>query len=63
MSACCEKFDPSIIGNKYRILGTLNKVDWKQHNKNTTNMDVLDKVFLFKDFKDFEVVPGGWRKD
>ena len=64
MSACSEKLDPSVIGNKYVVFGTFDKSDWKQCNKKTTYPEeTIDKVYVFKDVKQFEIVQGGWVKD
>jgi hypothetical protein len=64
ISSCCEKIDPSMIGNKYLVFGTLNKADWKQYSQKTSYpQETLDKVYVFKDVLKFEVVGGGWYKD
>jgi hypothetical protein len=63
MATCFEKLDPSIIGNKYLVIGTLDKEDWKQYSKKQTYPeDTIEKVYIFKDVKQFEIVQGGWRK-
>ena len=64
MSACCEKLDPAIIGNDYVVVGTFDKSDWRQYSKKTTYPEeTVDKVYIFKDVKHFEIIQGGWRKD
>ena len=64
MSVSCKKIDPSIVGNKYVVFGTLDKADWKQHNQKTTyRQEAFDKVYIFKDVLNFEIVRGGWYKD
>ena len=64
ISSCCEKIDPSMIGNKYLVFGTLNRSDWKQYSKKTTYpQETIDKVYIFKDVLNFEVVGRGWYKD
>ena len=64
MSVCCEKIDPSMIGNKYLVFGTLDKTDWKQYSQKTTYPEeTLEKVYVFKDVKHFELAQGGWTKD
>jgi hypothetical protein len=53
-----------MIGNKYVVIGTLDKADWDLYSKKTTYPEeALKKVFVFKDVKQFEIEPGGWRKD
>ena len=64
MSACCENLDPSLIGNNYLVVGTLDKADWRRFSKQTTYpKDTIEKVYIFKDVMQFEVVRGGWVKD
>jgi hypothetical protein len=64
MAACCEKLDPSIIGNEYVVFGTFDKIDWRQYSKQITYpQETLEKVYIFKDVKHFEVIQGGWVKD
>ena len=64
MSACSEELDPSIIGNKYVVFGTFDKSDWKQYRQKTTYpQETIDKVYVFKDVKQFEIAKGGWVKD
>jgi hypothetical protein len=64
MTVCCEKIDPSMIGNKYVVFGTFDKSDWRQLSQKTTYpAESLKKVYVFKDVKQFEVVRGGWMKE
>ena len=64
MATCCEKNNPSIVGNKYFVIGTLDKADWDLYSKKTTYPEeALEKVFVFKNIKHFEIEPGGWRKN
>jgi hypothetical protein len=62
ITVCCEKLNPSLIGNKYLVFGTVDRSDWKQNSKKTTYPEeTLDRMYVFKDVKQFEIVPGGWR--
>jgi hypothetical protein len=62
IAVCCEKLNPSLIGNKYLVFGTVDRSDWKQNSKKTTYPEeTLDRLYVFKDVKQFEIVPGGWR--
>lgn len=64
ISDCCEKLDPSLTGNKYLVFGTFDKSDWKRYSQMTSYpQETLDKVYVFKDVLNFEVVRGGWSKD
>ncbi len=61
MSCKFEKVNPTIVGNKYLVFGTLSRSDWQQHSKTPTGSSkAIDQVYVFKDVLDFEVVPGGW---
>lgn len=64
MATVIENIDPSIVGNEYLVIGTLDKTDWRQSSKQTTYpQETLEKVYIFKDVKHFELVSGGWSKD
>ena len=61
MSCQFEKVNPSIVGNKYLIFGTLGRSDWQQYSKTPLGSDkAIDQVYVFKDVLDFEMVGGGW---
>ncbi len=61
MSYRFEKVDPSIVGNKYFVFGTLSRSDWQHYSKTPTGSGIaIDQVSVFKDVLDFEMVPGGW---
>ena len=64
MCVCCENIDASLIGNKYVVFGTFDKSDWKQYSQKVAYpKDTIEKVYIFKDVKQFEVVRGGWVKN
>ena len=64
ISSYCKKIDPSLVGNKYIVFGTFNKADWKKYSQQTTYpQEAFDKVYVFKDVKQFEIFQGGWMKD
>ncbi len=64
ITAQYEKVNPSIIGNKYLVFGTLDRSDWrKYHNTPPPSNEVIEQVYIFKDVLNFEVVGGGWYKD
>lgn len=64
MAATCEQLDPSLIGNKYLVIGTFDKKDWRDYSKRTVYPDEsLEKVYIFKDVKHFELISGGWEKE
>jgi hypothetical protein len=64
MAAGIGNIAPSIIGNKYLVIGTLDKADWRQSSKQISYpADTLEKVYVFKDVKQFELIVGGWMKE
>jgi len=64
MVIACEKNELQIIGNDYVVVGTAEKADWREFSKTKpSNDEVLDKVYIFKDVKNFELSPGGWEKE
>lgn len=58
-----DTFNPEIVGNKYLVVGTLDRADWKRIDQN--KLPVRDSIEALHDFKDvvtFEPM-GGWRRD
>ena len=54
--------NPEIVGNKYLVVGTLDRVDWKRIEQN--KLPVQDTIEALHDFKEvviFEPV-GGWSR-
>jgi hypothetical protein len=59
-----EKVDPSVVGNKYFVFGTLDRNDWLKYRKKPTDPSkVMDHAYIFKDVLTFDIVPGGWYRD
>ena len=57
MAACFEKERPSIIGNDYLVIGTLDRSDWKELQAKPTAPGAMAKVHPFKDMLSFELMP------
>jgi hypothetical protein len=57
MTTCFEKHRPSIIGNDYLVIGTLDRSDWKESLANSVTSDLLENVHPFKDMLNFEPLP------
>jgi len=54
--------DPEIVGNKYVVIGTLDRADWKRIDQNNLPFqDTLEALHDFKDEVTFEPA-GGWRR-
>ena len=57
MTACLEKERPSIIGNDYLVIGSLDRPDWKESQAKPITSGVMEKVHPFKDLLNFEPMP------
>jgi hypothetical protein len=57
-----SRLAPEVIGNKYMVLGTVEKSIWKRGLKERGNQmnEVLKQTADFKKELDLEVAPGGW---
>ena len=61
MAATFETRAPKIVGNKYEVIGTMDRQDWREGAQAATPpADILDRVYLFEDVWHFDVIPGGW---
>ena len=57
MAVCFENKRPSIIGNDYLVIGTLNRSDWKESQEKPITSVVMEKMHPFKDMLNFEPMP------
>ena len=61
MTACFEYRNPEIIGNGYIVMGTLEKHDWRvRDSMNGDPEKTIERIHLFKDVWDFELIRQGW---
>jgi hypothetical protein len=61
MAAGFIQTNPKIIGNKYVVMGTVDKKDWKSGDKNLLSpSEMIGRIYVFKDVWDFEIIPAGW---
>jgi hypothetical protein len=59
-----SKSNPEILGNEYSIMGTLDRKDWKDgNNKSLSPAEIIERIYIFKDVWNFEVIPAGWYAD
>ncbi|VAW43159.1 hypothetical protein MNBD_CHLOROFLEXI01-1650 [hydrothermal vent metagenome] len=59
-----EQVDPSLIGNDYLIVGTVERKGWRESRKQTSNYDVIfDNMHDFKEVVVFESAHWGWVSD
>ena len=58
-----EEKDPSIIGNDYLVVGTVDRPVWRKYRDSSTEAgNVIDDIYVFKDVKNFELMPN-WSYD
>ncbi|MEH2109078.1 hypothetical protein [Nostoc sp.] len=61
MAATFVQINPQIVGNNYVVIGTVDKKDWKEGDKNLLSpSEMIGRVYIFKDVWNFEVIPAGW---
>ena len=59
-----EQFDPSLIGNDYLVVGTVERQGWRESIKQPGNYDVIfDNLHDFKKVVVFEPAHWGWGPD
>ncbi len=53
--------NPQIVGNDYLVIGTLDRQDWKQGSQGSlSSKEIIERMYVFKDKWNFEVIPAGW---
>uniref|UniRef100_A0A8J6ZX89 Uncharacterized protein n=1 Tax=Desmonostoc muscorum LEGE 12446 TaxID=1828758 RepID=A0A8J6ZX89_DESMC len=61
MTATFVQTNPQILGNNYVVMGTVDKKDWKEGDKNLLSpSEMIGRIYVFKDVWNFEVIPAGW---
>jgi hypothetical protein len=52
---------PQLVGNDYLVFGTLDRKDWMDGQKlEMSPLELMNRVYVFRDTWTFEIVPGGW---
>jgi hypothetical protein len=53
---------PDLVGNKYLVMGTLDRADWKRIDRE--KLPIQDSIEALHDFKEAVIFKpmGGWRK-
>jgi hypothetical protein len=55
------QLDPSLIGNEYLVLGTMERQAWRANMAEPKSIpEMLEHVHDFKDVRSVRVQPGGW---
>jgi hypothetical protein len=61
MAAVFAERDPSIVGNRYEVLGTLSKKDWRDRDKHSLSPKAaLERVEFFSEVLNITISPPGW---
>jgi hypothetical protein len=60
MAAICEDKNPEIIGNNHLIMGTLGKRDWRARDSFADDVEIIERMYVFKKVWDFEPLRPGW---
>ena len=60
MAAICEERNPEIIGNDYLIMGSLEKRDWRARDSFADDVEIIERMYIFKGMWDFEPARPGW---
>jgi hypothetical protein len=55
--------NPSIIGNKYLVIGTLERSYWQKHKGQMTMGPALEYLHDFKKVVSYKVIPAHWGPD
>ena len=61
MAAAFEQSRPEIIGNDYLVMGVAERKHWHDSVKGRMSQgQTIERMIVFKDVWDFELVTGGW---
>jgi hypothetical protein len=59
--ALFEERDPSVIGNDYLVLGTVERKAWRESMKQPKSIpEMLEHLHIFKEVRTVEYRPAGW---
>ena len=61
LAALFAEYDPSVIGNDYLVMGTVERKAWREGMKQPTDIpEMLEHLHVFKEAQHVRVQPGGW---
>lgn len=61
MAFAFEQRRPKLIGNKYLVMGTMDRQDWRLSQAGKiSHQETIKRLFVFKDVLNFEMIPAGW---
>jgi hypothetical protein len=60
MAARLREENPEVVGNKYLVMGTLDKNDWLEGSSGALSpQEITDRLYAFRDVWNFDVGPVG----
>ena len=61
LAALFAELDPSVIGNDYLIMGTMEHQAWRENMKQPKGIpEMLEHLHVFKEVRTVRAQPGGW---
>jgi len=61
LAALFAELDPSVIGNDYLVMGTMEHQAWRESMKRPMGIpEMLEHLHIFKEVRTVRVQPGGW---
>ena len=61
LAALFDEHDPSLIGNEYLVLGTVERGAWRESLKHPKSIpEIREHLHDFKEVRTVEVAPAGW---
>jgi len=59
-----KRIRPDVVGNRYHIIGTVEKKTWRENMKTPKQLEeILDFTSDFKSFEEIRMTMGGWFKE
>lgn len=63
MARACERYDSSVIGSEYLIIGTVEQAYWRKYKGKATAGPVLDNLHDFENVVIYEPMRPSWLPD
>lgn len=64
MATAFERLNPQIIGNKYLVMGVVERSDWRENQKGRMSQgQTIERMLVFKDVWNFEPLRCGWYRE
>lgn len=63
MTISFEDKIPDIVGNNYLVMGTLEKSDWRARKNMQDDVEIIERMYAFREVWDFELIRPGWYRE